>query len=180
MSLVNRAERPIQIVWAGKPYPFDQEAINIFNEIHFASRQLNGCAILTGYELTLSRILKQGGDVWLNTPRITREASGTSGMTAAMNGTINFSIRDGWMDEFAQHGFNCFEIPSRKDFSSTEEQDNWDVDRLFDVLEQEIIPTYYDQPDQWIGIIKNAMKEVNTRFESGRMAEEYYEKMYKA
>ena len=101
-KLITRTKEPIQIIWAGKPYPHDTNAINIFNELTYICRSYNSVAVLIGYELELSMLLKKGADIWLNTPRITREASGTSGMSAAMNGAINFSIADGWHPEFCK------------------------------------------------------------------------------
>ncbi|MGE4473596.1 MAG: alpha-glucan family phosphorylase, partial [Sulfuricurvum sp.] len=95
-KLLESTERPIQVIWAGKPYPFDTNAVNAFNELIHISHSFKNMAVLVGYELDLSAILKKGSDVWLNTPRVSREASGTSGMTASMNGSIHFSTEDGW------------------------------------------------------------------------------------
>ena len=168
---------PIQVIWAGKPYPEDFSAINIFNEIYWKTKDLPNCTVVTGYELWLSGYLKKGSDVWLNNPRLYHEASGTSGMTAAMNGTINLSIPDGWVPEFAQHGVNSFVIPSGSG-NSQEEIDKAEAKNLLDLLEKEIIPMYYDRPDQWIEIVRNSMSGVVPEFDSGRMVNEYYEKMY--
>jgi starch phosphorylase len=101
--MLKDTEQPVQVIWAGKPYPQDQGAVDVFNRLVHLSRNYDRCAVLAGYELKLSKILKGGADVWLNTPRVTREASGTSGMTAAMNGALNFSTFDGWIPEFARH-----------------------------------------------------------------------------
>ena len=98
LKIVNNVDSPVQVIWAGKPYPGDTGSIDIFNEIYWKTKPLKICTILTGYELGLSALLKRGSDVWLNNPKLYREASGTSGMTAAMNGSINFSIPDGWVD----------------------------------------------------------------------------------
>lgn len=177
-KLLTRQEKRIQVIWAGKPYPKDQGAIDLFNHLISVTRDLPGCAVLTGYELKLSSILKKGADVWLNTPRYAREASGTSGMTAAMNGTVNFSIPDGWIPEFARHGQNCFEIPvdPAADYSTQDREDN---QNMMDILESEIIPTYYNNKTRWLEIMKNGMRDVAPDFDSDRMAREYYEKMYK-
>jgi starch phosphorylase len=168
---------PIQVIWAGKPYPEDFSAINIFNEIFWKTKELPNCTVVTGYELWLSSYLKKGADIWLNNPRLYHEASGTSGMTAAMNGTINLSIPDGWVPEFAQHGVNSFVIPSASG-STQEEIDKGEAKNLMDLLEKEIIPMYYDHPDQWLEIVRRSMSDVVPEFDSGRMAHEYYEKMY--
>jgi starch phosphorylase len=106
------------------------------------------------------------------------EASGTSGMTAAMNASVNLSIPDGWVPEFAKHGKNSFVIKTAEHHLSQQEKDKFEAERLYEVLENEIIPTYYDSPDEWSKIVKTSMKEVLTYFDSSRMANEYYEKMY--
>ena len=116
--------------------------------------------------------------MWLNNPKLFREASGTSGMTAAMNGTINFSIPDGWVPEFAKPGKNCFSVEPAERTLSEEEQNTIEVDRLYKVLETEIIPTYYQQPEKWYKIMRQSWKDVLTEFDSNRMAQEYYVKMY--
>lgn len=177
-ALVNNTKYPIQIVWAGKPYPEDHGAINTFNQLVSLSQKYPNVAVLTGYELKLSAIMKKGSDIWLNNPRLYREASGTSGMTAAMNGSINFSIPDGWIPEFAIHGINSFIIePASKDLS-IEKQDEIEADRLLDILQNEILPMYYDQPKKWAEIVKRSMKDVAPAFDSNRMAEEYYSKLF--
>ncbi len=178
LKIVNDKDCPVQIIWAGKPYPGDVGSIELFNQIHWKTKSLNNCTILTGYELGLSALLKRGSDVWLNNPKLYREASGTSGMTAAMNGTINFSIPDGWVPEFAKHGKNCFSIiPASRDLTESE-QDDVEANALYEILEKEVIPTYYQKPEKWYKIMRQAWKEVIPEFDSNRMVEEYYEKMY--
>ena len=178
VKLMANSEKPVQIIWAGKPYPTDYGAIEIFNELVDMSHKFKGMAVLIGYELSLSKILKHGSDVWLNTPRITREASGTSGMSASMNGSIHFSIDDGWNPEFANHCKNAFTIPPLDYKLSSAEQDVIDNKNMMDILENIIIPTYYDRPKEWVAIMKSAMSDVEVEFDSGRMATEYYERMF--
>jgi len=178
VKLITNEERPVQIIWAGKPYPTDQGSIDTFNELVRISRHYKNIAVITGYELRISRLLKQGSDIWLNTPRITREASGTSGMTASMNGSIHFSINDGWHPEFARDGKNAFTIPFADPTLSIEDQDRQDYENMMDVLENKILPLYYDNPQEWVEIMKNAMSEIEADFDSGRMAREYYERMF--
>lgn len=180
-ALVNNTQYPVQIIWAGKPYPKDYDSINTFNRIVNVSRNYSNIAILTGYELHLSKRLKQASDIWLNNPRVPREASGTSGMTAAMNGSVNFSTDDGWIPEFIKDGVNGFVVP-QADYlhKSIEEQDQEDIDHIYDILNNKILPTYYNQPDQWRQINQNGMEDVKNWFNSNRMADEYYEKMYKS
>lgn len=179
MKLVENSQYPIQIIWAGKPYPEDFEAINIFNEIFWKTKALPNCTVLTGYELGLSALLKKGSDIWLNNPRLYREASGTSGMTAAMNASVNLSIPDGWVPEFAKHGKNSFIIKTVEDSLPQETKDKAESANLLSVLENEILPLYYDKPAQWIKIVKASMKDVLPEFDSGRMADEYFSKLYK-
>jgi len=179
--LIGRMHYPVQIIWAGKPYPQDQGAIDIFNRLVRMSRSYKNMVVLTGYELALSRSLKQCADVWLNNPRVPREASGTSGMTAAMNGAVNLSTCDGWIPEFIRPGENGFVVPMADyQHMSTEEQDRYDLDSLYDLLENQILPMYYEDRDGWRRIVQNAMADVREDFESNRMAREYYELMYNA
>jgi starch phosphorylase len=178
-KLITRAKEPIQIIWAGKPYPHDTNSINIFNELTYISRNYKNVAVLIGYELELSMQLKKGADIWLNTPRITREASGTSGMSAAMNGAINFSIADGWHPEFSKEEKNSFTITGADASLSVEEQDKCDNKSMMDILENTIIPTYYKDEKKWVELMKNSMSDVLFDFDSGSMAHKYYEKMYK-
>jgi starch phosphorylase len=171
---------PVQIIWAGKPYPVDHPAISEFNQLVHLSKRYKNVAVLTGYELTLSRRLKQAADCWLNNPRVPREASGTSGMTAAMNGAVNFSTDDGWIPEFINHGNNGFVVP-KADYANmaVHEQDQYDLNKIYDILENEILPLYYDNHNTWRQVMKNGMQDVRFTFDSNRMAYEYYELLYK-
>ena len=179
-ALVNNKKYPVQIIWAGKPYPVDYPAITQFNNLVQLSKNYKNVAVLVGYELGLSKRLKQASDIWLNNPRVPREASGTSGMTAAMNGAINFSTDDGWIPEFINNGNNGFVVP-QADYKNmnVQEQDVYDLDKIYEILEQQVLPLYYDQPDTWRQIRKNGMRDVRVQFDSNRMAHEYYEKLYK-
>jgi starch phosphorylase len=175
LRIAGSKKYPVQVIWAGKPYPEDFSAINIFNEIYWKTKEVPNCTVVTGYELWLSGHLKKGADLWLNNPRLFHEASGTSGMTAAMNGAINLSIPDGWVPEFASHGVNSFIIPTA---NAEEDVDKVEAKSLLDLLEKEIIPMYYDHPAKWQEIVKNSMNGVLPAFDSGRMVKEYYENMY--
>ena len=177
--LLNNPKYPVQIIWAGKPYPMDYSAISTFNTLVEESKYYKNMAVLTGYELALSKSLKQGSDLWLNNPRVPREASGTSGMTAAMNGSVNLSTDDGWIPEFAKNGINGFVTPQADYHNlSVYDQDNFDLENLYNVLENEIIPTYYDDKDKWRNIQQTAMDDVKKYFNSDRMADEYYKLIY--
>lgn len=178
LKIAKSKKYPIQIIWAGKPYPEDFGAINLFNEIYWKTKDLPNCTVVTGYELWLSGHLKKGSDIWLNNPKIYHEASGTSGMTAAMNASVNFSIPDGWVPEFARHGHNSFLIKPTLENISQEEKDRIDAQNLYDVLENEILPMYYDQPEKWNDVVRNSMREVVPSFDASRMAGEYYDRLY--
>ncbi|HYF70966.1 MAG TPA: alpha-glucan family phosphorylase [Ohtaekwangia sp.] len=179
LKIAQNPKYPIQVIWAGKPYPEDFGAINIFNEIYWKTKDLPNCTVVTGYELWLSGHLKKGSDIWLNNPRLYHEASGTSGMTAAMNASVNLSIPDGWVPEFAKHGKNSFVIQTANDLLTESSKDKIEAQHLLDVLEHEIIPMYYDKPKEWNNVVKTSMKDVVPFFDAGRMADEYYEKLYK-
>jgi starch phosphorylase len=179
VALVNNAKYPVQLIWAGKPYPEDEGSIALFNQIIARTRTFANCAVLTGYELHLSALLKKGSDIWLNNPRMYREASGTSGMTAAMNGSINLSLPDGWVPEFAKDMKNCFLVQPASNELQAHEKDSQENRNLMDVLEKAVLPMYYGAPKKWLGIMKQAAKDVVPTFEAGRLAAEYYEKMYK-
>jgi starch phosphorylase len=178
--MINDTKYPVQIIWAGKPYPMDYPAINEFNYLVHLSKNYKNVAVVTGYEMSLSKRLKQAADCWLNNPRVPREASGTSGMTAAMNGAVNFSTDDGWIPEFINHGNNGFVVP-KADYANmhVEQVDDYDFNKIYEILDNEILPTYYDNYDTWRQIAKNGMRDVRYQFDAGRMAHEYYEKLYK-
>jgi starch phosphorylase len=179
-ALLTNKKYPVQIIWAGKPYPLDYPAISDFNHLVHLSKHYSNVAVCIGYELTLSKRLKQASDIWLNNPRVPREASGTSGMTAAMNGSINFSTNDGWIREFINHGNNGFLVPPA-DYANmhVQEQDEYDLNKIYEILENEILPLYYDNRDTWRQVAKNGMRDVQVQFDSKRMASEYYEILYK-
>ncbi len=177
-KLVNNSKRPIQIIWAGKPYPMDLAAIGTFDKIVNVCKKYTNCSILVGYELQLSRQLKQAADVWLNNPRLTHEACGTSGMSAAMNGAINVSTPDGWFPEFIRDGINGFIIPSTSSTLPEHQMDDLDAENLYNLLENVLIPLYYDDASKWQSIIANSMNDIVPYFDSNRMAKEYYNRLY--
>lgn len=173
-KIMENAKQPVQVIWAGKPYPKDEGAIATFNHLFYLSHLFPNMAVLTGYELALSKLLKDGADIWLNTPVVTREASGTSGMTAAMNAALNLSTFDGWICEFAKDGHNAFLLP----VAQGEDINKQDCDNLLKSLESTVIPTYYNAPKRWQKMILNSMNDVSEPFNSDRMAREYYELLY--
>ena len=181
IKLLSDTKMPVQIIFAGKPYPMDYGAIHNFDNLTHISKNIKNMAVLTGHELKLSRQLKEGANVWLNNPRVTREASGTSGMTAAMNGAINFSTNDGWVREFKDlyKTKNSFVLPIVDHNLPTHIQDQMDLDNLFEMLESEILPLYYKTQKKWWDLVETSMKQVVPYFDSDRMVDEYYTKIYK-
>lgn len=177
-ELLNRTDQPIQIIWAGKPYPFDYSAIETFNHLINLTAPNPNATVLVGYELELSRDLKNGSDVWLNNPVVTREASGTSGMTAAMNGSLNFSTWDGWICEFGKDGENSFIVPPADPNLSPEARDHTDLMNLHRILNESICPKYYNHSNDWWRMVLQSMNDVVPYFDADRMVREYYEKIY--
>ena len=177
-NLINNKQRPVQIIWAGKPYPMDYYGIGVFDKIVNVCKAHNNCAILVGYELTLSKSLKSGADIWLNNPRMYHEASGTSGIAAAMNGAVNIGAPDGWFPEFAKDKINSFIIPECDTTLPDHIQDEADAANLYNLIENELLPIYYDYPNRWNEIVKKSMQDIIPKFDSNRMAIEYYEKLY--
>ena len=177
-ELLNRSEMPVQIIWAGKPYPFDYSAIETFNHLINLTAPYPNATVLVGYELELSRDLKNGSDVWLNNPIVTREASGTSGMTAAMNGAVNLSTWDGWICEYGKDGENSFIVPPAAPDLTAEARDHEDMMQLFSIINDKICPTYYNHSKDWWKLALHSMNDVVPYFDADRMVREYYEKMY--
>jgi len=177
-KLITNKKMPVQIIWAGKPYPMDYNAISMFNKLVHLCKGIPNITVLVGYELRLSKLLKAGSDIWLNNPRLPREASGTSGMTAAMNGSINFSTYDGWIPEFAKHDVNSFVVPAVDQSIPQHQQDLVDMQNLLTIFEKDAIPKYYSKPEEWLQMVKSSMQDVVPYFDSDRMAYQYYEKFY--
>lgn len=177
-QLINNKEKKIQIIWAGKPYPMDYSGIGVYDKIVDLCKKHDNCAILSGYELNLSKLLKKGSDIWLNMPRLTHEASGTSGMSAAMNGSVNVGLPDGWFPEFAKDKFNSFIVQPCDTNLPVHVQDDQDCISLYNLLEKDILPMYYDFNNRWMEIICNGMRDIMPYFDSNRMTKEYYEKLY--
>jgi starch phosphorylase len=177
--LLADTERPLQIVLAGKAHPADEGGKALIRKVVEFTRdpRANGRVVfLPDYEMTLARDLVQGVDVWLNTPRRPLEASGTSGMKAALNGVVNCSILDGWWVE----GYSPetgFAIGGDWIASNDAEQDAADAAALFDVLEQQVIPAYYNR-GAWLDLMRNSIARLGARFTTNRMLVEYVESLY--
>jgi starch phosphorylase len=177
-KLLASKKYPVQLIWAGKPYPMDYAAIGVFDKIVNFCKYNDNCAILVGYELNLSKILKRGADIWLNTPRLTHEASGTSGISAAMNGALNVALPDGWFPEFAKDKINSFIIPPCDTSLPEHLQDDIDAASLMRVLETEALPLYYEFPERWFQLLQKSMSDIIPAFDSNRMTKSYYEQIY--
>jgi starch phosphorylase len=184
-QLLADPESPIQILLAGKAHPADEGGKDLIQRVVDFAREpaaAGRVVFLEDYEMTLARRLVQGVDVWLNTPRRPLEASGTSGMKAALNGVVNCSVLDGWWAEAyaPEYGFAIGD----HDVEATEaEQDEADVDALYEVLEQQVLPAYYERdeaglPQRWIALMRESIAALGPRFGTTRMVTEYVERLY--
>ncbi len=174
-------ENKVQIIFAGKFHPDDVMGREMFNKLLNRSHSLKNVVVLPGYELQLSGMLKRGSDIWLNTPLRPFEASGTSGMSANMNGALHLSIFDGWTVEGTFSGINGYaiEYPEINDEMSWEERHWKDHKCLMSILEEQIIPTYYEDKMEWARLMRQAIRTSEAYFNSDRMVIEYYNRLYK-
>lgn len=185
-KLITNPLRPVQIVFAGKPHPADLPAKQLLHQVYQVAldRGFQGrVAFVEDYDLRLSLDLVRGVDVWLNNPRRLQEASGTSGMKAAVNGVINLSVRDGWWEE-SYNGTNGWAIGGLKQDTPSDE-DRADADALYGLLENEVVPLFYDRdrmgvPHGWVKRAKESIRTVSPTFSARRMVKEYTERMYLA
>jgi starch phosphorylase len=179
--LLNDPTRPIQVLLAGKAHPDDREGKAVLREVlEFAARPEAGGRVLflADYDIPIARELVQGVDVWLNTPLRPQEASGTSGMKAALNGVLNLSVLDGWWWE-AFHDDVGWAIPEEVSDEGSEAE----ADELLRLLEEEIVPRFYDRaadgvPRGWVEMMLASITRLGERFNSGRMVAEYVERLY--
>lgn len=184
-EIMLNTHRPVQFVFAGKAHPADDPGKMLIQNIYTLAKQhqLGGrIAFIEDYDMHMSRYLVQGVDVWLNTPRRPREASGTSGMKAAINGIPNFSILDGWWVE-GYNGANGWAIGDEQLQDNHEAQDWADVNSIYSLLEQEIVPLFYDRdrdgiPRGWIEIMRESIRSCAHQYGTRRMLKEYSENLY--
>jgi starch phosphorylase len=178
--------RPVQIVFAGKAHPDDAPGRNLIHNVYEIARDygMGGhIAFVEDYDILVAKHLYHGVDVWMNNPRPPLEASGTSGMKAAINGAPNFSVRDGWWYE-GYHGTNGWVIGSDPMVEMNEEErDAADVESLYSTLEREVVPLFYDRdsdgvPRGWVQVMKEAIRQGAPAFSARRMVKEYAERMY--
>ncbi len=185
LNIINRPNMPVQIIFAGKAHPADEPGKQLIQQVYRqVKRAETGGRIVfvEDYDMNLARYLVQGVDVWMNTPRRPYEASGTSGMKAAVNGALNFSVLDGWWRE-AYNGHNGWSIGQDRDLESPALQDEEDAQSLYDTLENQIIPLFYERDPkeishEWIARIKDSMKTNIPQFSTRRMVKEYVERLY--
>lgn len=183
-QILNDESRPVQLIFAGKAHPKDVEGQNLIKRIHEISMmpQFKGkIFLLEGYDMAMARHLISGVDVWLNNPRRPMEASGTSGEKASVNGVVNFSILDGWWAE-GYNQKNGWAIGTNAEYYSYEEQDKADSDSIYTILENKIIPAYYNQENgiskDWISYMKNSIISTGGNYSMARMITDYTSKLY--
>jgi glycogen phosphorylase len=172
-------EGKLQIVFSGKAFPQDDTGKFIVkNLVDLSKKYPSAIVFLENYDMTIGKILTTGSDVWLNNPRRPMEASGTSGMKAAMNGVLNFSILDGWWPEACMDGINGWQIGNGFESPDTNILDENDLKSLYSVLINKILPTYYDDKQKWVEMMKASILTTKDYFSVKRMLEQYYSKMY--
>ena len=186
LRLINDHNRPVQIIFAGKAHPADEPGKLLIQEIYRIVKKAEcggRLVFVEDYDMNIARYLVQGVDVWLNTPRRPMEASGTSGEKAALNGVLNFSVLDGWWRE-GYNGKNGWSIGSEKEYADTNAQDDADAISLYEILENEIIPMYYENrtpdgvPLDWMEYMKETIRTCGPNFSMRRMVKEYTTELY--
>lgn len=184
-ALLLDADRPVQFVFAGKAHPADEPGKTLIREIDRLTRDADvghRFVFIPDYDIGIARTMYHGCDIWLNTPRRPMEACGTSGMKAALNGVLNFSIRDGWWDEMSD-GENGFDIPSFDDDPDLQRRDRREASATFEVLENQIVPLFYDRHDDglphgWIDKITTNWSTLGSKVIAGRMVRDYVTQYY--
>jgi len=173
-------EKKFQIVFSGKAHPLDDVGKLIVKNLVAMSRKYPKAVVfLENYDISIGRMLTRGSDIWLNNPRRPLEASGTSGMKAAMNGVLNLSILDGWWPEACVHGVTGWQFGDGFEHEEEEIQDAHDLKALYKVLLEEVIPTYYENKSAWMDMMRESILQTKEPFAVKRMLEEYYELLYK-
>lgn len=172
-------DRKLQIIFSGKAHPLDDEGKAIVSDIVAMSRKFpESIVFLEDYDMEIGRLMTRGSDVWLNTPRRPKEASGTSGMKAAMNGVLNLSVLDGWWPEACVHGVNGWQFGGGFQSDNDARADRHDLKSLKSCLTGEVIPTYYENRSKWVKMMVESIKTTSEAFSMKRVLDEYYEKMY--
>lgn len=171
----------LQIIFSGRAHPLDDTGKAIVKRIVDYAKVYPGAVVfLENYDMNIGRLITSGSDVWLNNPVRPKEASGTSGMKAAMNGVLNLSVLDGWWPEACEHGVNGWQIGDGFEATNEAEQATHDANSLYKVLLEEVVPTYYDNRNQWLDMMRSSILSTKEQFAVKRMLEEYYNLLYKA
>jgi len=184
--LLTNADRPVQFIIAGKAHPADTAGKQLIRDLQQFAREpavRRHFIFLEDYDINVARYMVQGVDCWLNTPRRPMEASGTSGMKASANGALNISIPDGWWCEAEHLGPNGWSIGRGENYDNLEEQDRVESELLYEILEKEVVPTFYDRgsddlPREWIRRMKSAIRTIGPVFNTYRMVQEYTDRCY--
>ena len=184
-QILNDADHPVQLIFAGKAHPADkyaQELIQYIHEISLKPQFIGKIFLLEDYSIGMSRYLVSGVDVWLNNPRRPMEASGTSGQKASVNGVINFSVLDGWWAE-GYNAKNGWKIGNEVDYEDYDIQDNEDSNDLYNTLDKKIIPMYYDTDEfgissKWVNVMKESIASTGGQYSTARMLVDYMDKLY--
>lgn len=184
-TIVNNPKRPVQFIFAGKAHPADKAGQDLIKEIVEISKQdrfIGKIVFVPGYDITLAKRMVQGVDVWMNNPTRPQEASGTSGEKASMNGVMHFSVLDGWWVEGYKEGAG-WALPQKRTYDDQNYQNELDSATIYNILENEIAPAYYDTDakgisSRWIGYIKNTVAQVACNFTTNRMLTDYLNQYY--
>ena len=174
-------EGKIQLVFSGRAHPLDDTGKAIAaNLVRMSKLYPNAVVFLENYDMEIGAAMTRGSDVWLNNPRRPKEASGTSGMKASMNGVLNLSILDGWWPEACEDGVNGWQLGDAFESDVVKEQDDNDREALYDVLLNKVVPTYYDDHAKWVEMMHASIQSTRDAFSVKRMLEEYYDLLYTA
>ena len=184
-SILTNPKHPVQMIIAGKAHPLDTQGKEVIQSIIHKVREYGlekNVIFLEDYDLVIARMMVKGCDIWLNNPIRPLEASGTSGMKAALNGTLNLSILDGWWDE-GYNGTNGFAIGFGEEYENNEEVEHIESEMIYDMLENEIVPTFYNRsntnvPNEWVTLMKNCIETNAPNFSTSRMVKEYTSRFY--
>ncbi|RKD91746.1 alpha-glucan family phosphorylase [Mangrovibacterium diazotrophicum] len=184
-KIVNNPDRPVQFIFAGKAHPADkagQDLIKYIIEISKRPEFLGKIIFVQNYDINLAKVLLQGVDIWLNTPTRPLEASGTSGEKGVMNGTIHFSVLDGWWVEGYKENAG-WALPMERTYDVQDLQDELDAETIYNIFDDEIVPTYYDKNDKgysedWVAVVKNTIGQVAPNFTTTRMIRDYQDRFY--
>ena len=184
-EIVNNPDRPVQFIFAGKAHPADKAGQDLIKSIVEVSKrpEFRGKILFVqNYDINLAKKLLQGVDVWLNTPTRPLEASGTSGEKGVMNGTLHFSVLDGWWVEGYKKNAG-WALPAERSYDVQDFQDELDAETIYNILEEEIVPAFYnrnqnDVPEKWVGYVKNTIATVAPNFTTARMIRDYQDRYY--